>query len=459
MGVKINNYYIKVSLVIIIVVFSAWLLTSFTKELSESTYKLEKRYIPISMKLHSIISDHTKAHLWLEEFLSGDKSITIENIDDYYRSIDNEMFQLSKLNKDKELITFYKKIYEIHNNLNIILKKRLSDFSHSAAGTENDINFDSIYNQLIDSSAQYLDIVHNRINSSIDHINTLREMLLITISIIILITTVLIIIYLREQKTYQSILEAEVSKKSEELIHKSRLALIGEMLSMIAHQWRQPLSAISATASNMKVKLSLESYDLSNAKGKDEFNSYFFERIDSIFSYVKILSQTINDFRNFYKPNNELIETSITSPIKKALHIIQPTLNTYKIEIIEKFICKRVLPMHENEIMQVILNIIKNAQDNFQEKNIKNGKIQISTKEHNKDYIIDIWDNGGGIPEDIIKKIFDPYFSTKNEKQGTGLGLYMSKTIVEEHHNGTLDVKNVDGGTLFSIRLKDTLKK
>ena len=120
------------------------------------------------------------------------------------------------------------------------------------------------------------------------------------------------------------------------------------------------------------------------------------------------------------------------------------------IEIVSDFQSQEKIPMYENEMMQVILNIFKNAQDNFNEKKVKNPKIEIRTK----DKLLYITDNGGGISNDIIEKIFDPYFSTKDEKNGTGLGLYMSKTIVEEHHEATLTVENVDGGVCFSIDLR-----
>ncbi|MEA3522308.1 MAG: HAMP domain-containing sensor histidine kinase, partial [Campylobacterota bacterium] len=107
--------------------------------------------------------------------------------------------------------------------------------------------------------------------------------------------------------------------------------------------------------------------------------------------------------------------------------------------------------LYDSELMQVILNILKNAQDNFKEKSTQNAYIKITT--HDK--CITICDNGGGIPNAIIERIFDPYFSTKNEKNGTGLGLYMCKTIIEEHHKGSLHVKSSDKGVCFSIELGD----
>ena len=133
-------------------------------------------------------------------------------------------------------------------------------------------------------------------------------------------------------------------------------------------------------------------------------------------------------------------------------------MSSHGIEIVTDFGCKDAILMYQNELMQVILNILKNSEDNFKEKNIQNGKIEITTSKKDNIYIIEISDNGGGIPKDILPNIFDPYFSTKDEKNGTGLGLYMSKIIVEEHHGGKLSVSNRDGGACFRIELREDKK-
>lgn len=233
------------------------------------------------------------------------------------------------------------------------------------------------------------------------------------------------------------------------LIEQSRLAQMGEMISMIAHQWRQPLSAISTTALDVEVKLELGVYDLETPEGKDECQDYILEKLESISGFVQNLTSTIDDFRNFYKPNKLSTQVELSDVVQKALNIINAQLNNTKIEVIKEFNSKEVLEIYDSEMMQVIINILQNAKDNFVEKEIANPQIKISTDKN----VITIVDNGGGIPEDIIDKIFDPYFSTKDEKNGTGLGLYMSKTIVENHHNGKLIASNKDGGTCFTIEV------
>ena len=172
---------------------------------------------------------------------------------------------------------------------------------------------------------------------------------------------------------------------------------------------------------------------------------------------VKTLSLTINDFRNFYKPNKEKIKTSINTPLSKALNIIKSSLKYNKITVVEDYNSNKEIEIFENELMHVFINIIKNSVDNFKDKKTSNPKIIITTQELDNNIIIKILDNGGGIKDDIKNKIFDPYFSTKNSKNGTGLGLYMSKTIVEEHHNGKLTISNTRGGVCFTIKLFQNL--
>ena len=244
----------------------------------------------------------------------------------------------------------------------------------------------------------------------------------------------------------------ELRHKDQLLLQHSRLAQMGEMISMIAHQWRQPLSAISSAAINMQVKLELHSFDLDKIEQRDALLSNFNNSLENINKYVQNLTLTINDFRDFYKPNKESVKVKLEDVVIQALNIIQASLNNDNIEVIQNYCCEDSFDVYKNELMQVVLNILKNSQDNFQEKQIENPRLVIST--HNK--FLSICDNGGGIDEKIIDKVFDPYFSTKDELNGTGLGLYMSKTIVEDHHNGTLDVVNVDDGVCFRVRLGDT---
>mgnify|MGYP002640503497 CR=1 FL=1 len=230
----------------------------------------------------------------------------------------------------------------------------------------------------------------------------------------------------------------ESKLKDQQLLKQTRLAQMGEMISMIAHQWRQPLASISAIAGTLSLDVMMDEY-------KKEF---FQERLDSISELSEHLSSTIDDFRNFYQPNKKVVTTTLKAVTTNAIKIVESSLHSDNIEIIYDYTDKEVISLYDNEIMQVILNILKNTQDNFKEKNIKKPQIKITTK----DKLISICDNGGGIPVNIIDKVFDPYFSTKDNKNGTGLGLYMSKMIIEEHHNGKLRANNQNNGVCFTIK-------
>ncbi len=239
----------------------------------------------------------------------------------------------------------------------------------------------------------------------------------------------------------------DIIKKDNLLRSQSRHAAMGEMISMIAHQWRQPLGAISAAIIQMRVKI-----DLDVLKLKSEDEKYLSKQFHDIDLYVKNLSTTIDDFRNFYKPDKDLETIELEEVCIKSLSIMKASLVNNNINIIEDYCSNNTFEMYSNEMIQVIINILKNSLDNILEKNVKEPYIKIST--HNN--LLTVCDNGGGIADNIINKIFDPYFSTKDEKNGTGLGLYMSKIIVEEHHNGKLSVSNVNDGACFTVELEIT---
>jgi signal transduction histidine kinase len=219
---------------------------------------------------------------------------------------------------------------------------------------------------------------------------------------------------------------------------------MGEMISMIAHQWRQPLAAISATSSNLSFKLMMDEYD----------KELYENEIELISDYSQHLSKTIDDFRSFFKEDKETQLISLKKVIEDTLNISKVSLENKNIELITKFEDHKEIQTYPNEVKQVVLNLIKNAEDALLENNISNPKISVSIEQDMECSIIKVKDNAGGIPEDIIQRIFDPYFSTKLEKDGTGLGLYMSKTMIEDHCNGSIDVKNYDNGAQFTIKLK-----
>ena len=241
----------------------------------------------------------------------------------------------------------------------------------------------------------------------------------------------------------------QIQQKERLLIQQSRMAQMGEMLSMIAHQWRQPLGAISSAIFGIQTKLATGKYD--NQESNEDLYQFLDKKHKRINEYVQFLSTTIDDFRNFFKPDKKKELIMFESPIGRALMIVEGSLAAKGIDIGYVFNVNERVNMFQNEIMQVVLNIIKNSEDNFLERETEKPRIRIETYKKPAHYEIIISDNGGGIPDYIISKIFDPYFSTKDEKNGSGLGLYISKVMIEEHSGGLLQVENTKEGVAFSI--------
>ncbi len=234
----------------------------------------------------------------------------------------------------------------------------------------------------------------------------------------------------------------ELKEKESLLLEQSRMAAMGEMISMIAHQWKQPLSSISTAISTLKLRIKMNKYNANSFENK----------INDIENYLLYMSNTIDDFRNFFKTTKEKELISLNSIVNITLEMIEKPFKKRGINII---IQKSVLDpifTYKNEILQVLLNILNNSNDAFKEKNIRKDKvIKIGYEDFDSFQKISIEDNAGGIPEEIISKIFDPYFSTKDEKNGTGLGLYMCKIIIEKHCNGKIYVSNRNEGVCFEI--------
>ena len=235
----------------------------------------------------------------------------------------------------------------------------------------------------------------------------------------------------------------KVGEKYKQLQYQSRLIQMGEMLSMIAHQWRQPLAAIAATTSLLSGKMMLEAFN------KETFQV----EIEHIEGYVLHLSKTIDDFRSFFKADKKQERVSLEVLVEQALNIVKPLLMAQNITVIIDFTSYQEIDTYSNELAQAILNIIKNAEDAFLDTLVKAPKIWIRTYTQGENVCLEIKDNAGGIDEDFLEKIFEPYFSTKLDKDGTGLGLCMSKTIVEEHCEGTLIAHNEAEGAVFTISL------
>ena len=227
------------------------------------------------------------------------------------------------------------------------------------------------------------------------------------------------------------------------LINQARSAAMGEMIGNIAHQWRQPLNAIGLVIQNIEVSYYMNELD-------DEFMDKSLKKANFL---TNEMSQTIDDFRNFFKPNKTKQEFDIGKKVNESLFLLSGSFNQSNIEIVKEIKEEIKFEGFPNEFLHSILNILNNSKDAFEEKKIENRIINININKNEKSIIIEIRDNAGGIPEEILEKIFDPYFTTKAEGKGTGIGLYMSKNIIEKNMNGKLNVKSIDNQTIFTIEL------
>ena len=260
-------------------------------------------------------------------------------------------------------------------------------------------------------------------------------------------------------QTLERRIEEEVSKnreKDQHILQQSRLAQMGEMISMIAHQWRQPLGSISAVSASIKLKTTLNRFDYTTLEGQAESNRFINEAMSKIESYVQFLTHTIDDFRNFFKPNKQKESVTLSQLVNRTLDIIGKALEINGITINVETHATNEIFTYANEVTQVILNILKNAEDVIKERKIHNAHILITIGREDMWQTISIEDNAGGIAKHILPHIFEPYFSTKSEKNGSGLGLYMSKTIVKEHCGGEILAINTPSGAKFTLKFKES---
>lgn len=253
------------------------------------------------------------------------------------------------------------------------------------------------------------------------------------------------VIGLYEDITYKVEAQEKIKQQELQLLQQNRLAQMGELIAMIAHQWRQPLTVVGTTTATLQLKIQNNSYE----------PKLFIDRLEKIDNQVEYLSQTIEDFRTFFKPEQGKNVVQIKHLMDDTLRIIQSTLSKFNIKLINEVTSNKEILTYSNEIKQVILNILKNSLDAFVENGIENRVITINDTVENDLIKIIIEDNAGGIEEGIIQNIFDPYFSTKSEKNGTGLGLYMSKMIIEDHCKGELRVISKEGKTKFEILIRE----
>lgn len=246
-------------------------------------------------------------------------------------------------------------------------------------------------------------------------------------------------------------LEKKVLKRTEELrekdhflIQKSRMATMGEMISFIAHQWRQPLNNLGLLAQQMKI---LSEFGIF---GQEDINKNVFKSMEIIHH----MSKTIDDFTNFCRPDKTKTAFNVAGVVRKTVNLLEASLTNRNVKVqINAHEPDRLVFGYENEYGQALLVLLQNARDVFSERKTDEPCISISVGWENCHSVVTVADNAGGVPDAIMDKIFDPYFSTKAPAHGSGLGLFMSKIIIEKNMNGRITVRNTEDGAEFRIEI------
>jgi len=231
----------------------------------------------------------------------------------------------------------------------------------------------------------------------------------------------------------------ELRLKDRAMISQNRQASMGEMIGNIAHQWRQPINALAMLLANIQ-----QAYQYSELTPE-----FLAECVKDGSTLIQKMSTTINDFRNFFMPDKQAVPFSVRDQISKAISLLEVAFANQNISIALETGSDLILTGFPNEYSQVLLNLLNNAKDAITSCDGLEGKVTFRLFERDGFGCVSVSDNGGGIDDEVIDKIFEPYFSTKS--MGTGIGLYMSKMIIEKSMNGTIEARNIEGGAEFTI--------
>ena len=417
-------------LIFIFMIFVSFLLASyFAKRFTEPIYKLvsflESLDFNKSVNERVITSEKNEFKKLYEEV-----NHMLQRLEDYYNdlkiaavtfeseagiTITNKKQEIIKVNKTFTKITGFKEEEVIGKTPKIL-----------NSGVHGKEFYDDMFNSLREKKSWMGEITnkHKEGNLVNEHL-TIQAVLDDSGEIIYFVASFLDI-------TVQKEMENKLREKEKQLFQKSKMAAMGEMLENIAHQWRQPLSIISSLSTSLSLnkELGLPSDDKSEI-----------ENLEKINTTAQYLSSTIDDFRSFFKQDKEKEAVGIKNLVESALKLINDKLKSKNIKLIAEFEDKECFIL-KNEFIQVLINIINNARDELEKQTLKEKLIHLHLEEDEENLILSIKDNAGGIPEDIINRIFEPYFTTKEDSKGTGIGLYMSLEMIESHMNGTIKVEN-----------------
>jgi len=365
---------------------------------------------------------------------------------------------------EKELYFSPNMIDILGDKPSIVIPKKLSKESKWYKDKQHEYYYYSQYNKALSWHLVYGFEISSMSQQELQKQRDLEEMLdselslIVKVSIVIVLLVVILSLLLSRRvnaifQEYQHEVETRTSElenlnaslkhlvfdevqahrqKDKMLIQQSKMAEMGDMLSMIAHQWRQPLNQMSYVLMNIDSAYEFKELD----------KKYLDTKIKEGNSVLEFMSETIDNFRNYFRPNREKEFVLVSDVIQTTLGLMKSSLDVDGIEVEMQLEGSDLTHIYRNEFMQVILNLVKNAKDILNSKKIQNPKIVINTICRSHSLVVSVCDNAGGVDEKIMDRIFEPYFSTKDKKSGTGLGLYMSKMIIEEYMDGSLSITN-----------------
>lgn len=463
----LRNHLLAVLVLISIVSISFLILTSIIKTQQDSSGMINSSG---KQRMYT-----QKVLFYFSKYISEKKESSKEKLFENLEQLENNNKYLTSKFIDRDSIGFYDKRLIVLFNDKDGIKIKFREFKiniENFLSNKSNINIENIENQgehllnLYDESTyQFQKLAEDKVSQFLIFETTLFVISLITIFLeaVYIFRPAIFEVFTKhsELRKLNKNLSLEVEKqvailREQErlLIQQSKMAEMGEMLSNISHQWKQPLTILSMQIEEIEMNL------LNNNLNKIELK----KSLENAFKQISLMSNTIEDFKKFYMPDNEKKEFNIYNTIKDIIQMEQSALQNYTIS--HKIKCNdNTLCIHgfESQLKQVLLSLTNNAIEQISEKideNILNkyaGKIKYNIYNDEKLIIISVYDNAGGIPPSIIENIFNPYFTTKKDNGGSGIGLYMAKTIIEKNFNGKLYVKNAKKGAKFFLELPVSL--
>ncbi len=404
--------------------------------------KFQSSYIETLDKLYSLFNQKI---IWLERF----KARRATNKQNISIILDRSHHELSQFDLETKIklhnirIDLLEKIeqnrlydVDIIKQYNLDLENNfLINFANKVKTLQKSINFQLKY-QDVAMNSNIDELLSEAKNLLLNQRKTAQHSVYITSNVLYVLVTIFLILFTLSYRKLQ-----RSQKQLQHLTYQSKLASMGEMIGNIAHQWRQPLTHISYILMNIKT-----------AYEKDKLSPQYFEKKTKLANaQIKYLSNTIDDFRDFFKNTNQKEEFDLSEAIKEVSNLLKGSFKAHQINVEFDLDENIQVKAYRGEFLQVLFNIFNNAKDEFIKKDIENPILNIKTSIKKEKIKIEIKDNAGGIKKELLEKIFEPYFTTKDK--GLGIGLYMSKIIIEKS-DGKLEVQNIKSGASFIIIFK-----